>query len=117
VLLVEDDLDIRDTMSELMEAEGYRVMTAGDGAEGIELLRAGNRPRAVLLDKFMPRLDGVAVLAAMAADAALSNIPVVWMSGDQQRPPSVAAILNKPFNAESLMSTLRSVCDGSRPRP
>src|ERR1700694_5828709 len=73
------------------------------------LLRAGLQPRAVFLDNRMPRLDGAGVLAAMREDPALTSIPVVWMSGDRQQPPSVAAHLEKPFDMDELVAVLRSL--------
>ncbi|HTP26420.1 MAG TPA: response regulator [Anaeromyxobacteraceae bacterium] len=112
VLLVEDDEDIRETMSELMEAEGIRVRSARDGAEGLELLRRGLSPQAVFLDKWMPKLDGASVLAAMVEDPALATIPIIWMSGDQQAPPSHAsAFLEKPFTLDDAVAVLRALCE------
>jgi CheY-like chemotaxis protein len=61
----------------------------------------------------MPRLDGGGVLSAMAGDARLSDIPVVWMSGDTAEPPrDVSARLEKPFSVEDLLDLVRSLCDG-----
>lgn len=111
VLLVEDDHDLRETMSELMESQGVQVCAARDGCEGLEILRAGLRPRAVFLDQCMPRLDGASVLAAMSADPALADIPVVWMSGERRQPPAAAAMcLQKPFEVSDLAAVLSSLC-------
>jgi CheY-like chemotaxis protein len=111
VLLVEDDLDLREAMSELIESQGVRVRAARDGCEGLEILRSGLRPRAVFLDQCMPRLDGASVLAAMVEDPALAEIPVVWMSGEHRKPPpSVAVCLQKPFEVSDLAAILTSLC-------
>ncbi len=111
VLLVEDDLDLREAMSELIEAQGVSVRAARDGCEGLEMLRSGLRPRAVFLDQCMPRLDGASVLAAMAEDPALAAIPVVWMSGERREPPPpVARCLPKPFEASDLAAIVASLC-------
>jgi len=112
VLLVEDDDHLREALSEIIETRGFRVTTAGDGAEGLDLLRSGLRPEAVCLDQCMPILDGAGVLATMKADPALAAIPVVWMSGDWRQPPaSVTAALEKPFDIEHLLELLGSLCD------
>jgi CheY-like chemotaxis protein len=111
VLLVEDDHDIRESLTELIESQGVRVKAARDGAEGLDLLRAGLQPRAVFLDNRMPRMDGAGVLAAMREDPALASIPVVWMSGDRRQPPSVAAHLGKPFDMDELVAVLGSLCE------
>ncbi len=111
VLLVEDDRDLREAMSELIESHGVSVKAAGDGSEGLEILRSGLRPRAVFLDQCMPKLDGASVLAAMAEDPALADIPVVWMSGERREPPSsVARRLHKPFEVSDLAAILASLC-------
>jgi CheY-like chemotaxis protein len=111
VLLVEDDSDIREAMSELIESQGVSVRAARDGCEGLELLKAGLRPSAVFLDQCMPRLDGASVLAAMSEDPALAGIPVVWMSGERRTPPPpVAMCLPKPFEVSDLAAILASLC-------
>lgn len=111
VLLVEDDPDLREAMSELIESQGVRVRAAKDGCEGLEILRSGLRPQAVFLDQCMPRLDGASVVAAMVEDPALAAIPVVWMSGDQREPPPpVAVCLDKPFEVSDLAAILKSLC-------
>ena len=84
---------------------------ACDGIEGLDLLRAGLKPRAVFLDSRMPRLDGAGVLAAMREDPALVPIPVVWMSGDRRQPPVVAAHLEKPFDVDALVVVLGALCE------
>ena len=110
-MLVEDDQDIRESLSELIESQGVRVKAACDGIEGLDLLRAGLKPRAVFLDSRMPRLDGAGVLAAMREDPALVPIPVVWMSGDRRQPPVVAAHLEKPFDVDALVVVLGALCE------
>jgi CheY-like chemotaxis protein len=111
VLLVEDDPDLREMMSELIESQGVRVRAAKDGREGLEILRSGLRPQAVFLDQCMPRLDGASVLAAMVEDPALAAIPVVWMSGERREPPPPVAVrLEKPFEVTDLAAILKSLC-------
>jgi len=115
VLVVEDDQDIRESLAELVEAHGLGVSEACDGVEALNLLRAGHRPTAVFLDKWMPRLDGVGVLAAMKKDPALATIPVVWMSADPGHPALVAEHLQKPFCMEALLGLLVSFCAPPHP--
>jgi len=111
VLVVEDDQDLREALSALVEASGVEVSAACDGMEAVGLLRSGPPPVAVFLDKTMPRLDGAGVLAVMRADPALASVPVVWMSGDPGHPAAVAKHLMKPFDAEVLLSILGEVCE------
>jgi len=114
VLLMEDDYDLREALSELIESQGVQVRAACDGCEGLELLRSGLRPHAVFLDQCMPRLDGASVLAAMVEDPALATIPVVWMTGERRKPPSAVAVcLEKPFDMSDLAAVLTSLCSAS----
>jgi CheY-like chemotaxis protein len=68
VLVVDDDEDLRELFVMLFEETGYKVITAPDGESALERLRTHPTPLIVLLDWWMPGLDGLAVLRAMAAD-------------------------------------------------
>ena len=110
VLIVDDDRDVVSVLAEVVADEGFRVVTAGSGAEAMHLLRGGLRPGAVFLDRVMPAPGGEDVLTLMKGDPALSAIPVVWMTGDPRAPPpSVAAWLRKPFGLAELLAALNVV--------
>ncbi|KMO34052.1 histidine kinase, partial [Methylobacterium variabile] len=79
VLLVDDDPAARELLSRFLEREGFRVRTASDGRAGLSLARA-LRPRAILLDIEMPRMDGWSVLHAIRSDPDLSATPVIITS-------------------------------------
>ncbi|MGE7414983.1 response regulator [Methylobacterium tarhaniae] len=79
VLLVDDDPAARELLSRFLEREGFRVRTASDGKAGLGLARA-LRPRAILLDIEMPRMDGWSVLHAIRSDPDLSATPVIITS-------------------------------------
>ncbi|UHC14576.1 response regulator [Methylobacterium currus] len=79
VLLVDDDPAARELLSRFLEREGFRVRTASDGKAGLALARA-LRPRAILLDVEMPRMDGWSVLHAIRSDPDLSATPVIITS-------------------------------------
>ncbi len=100
VLVVEDDEDIRETVAELLRAEGYSVATAGNGAEAIAYLRTNRKPCLMILDLMMPVMDGWAVLATLRDDPELAPaLPVVVMSA--------AATLAKPVAVDVLLDTVR----------
>src|SRR6478752_5831532 len=80
VLVVDDDLDIRETLRDVAEAEGFAVDTASDGREAMERLNKGPAPHLVLLDLMMPVMSGWEVLRAMRADRILQAVPVVVIS-------------------------------------
>lgn len=117
LLVIEDDEALRDSLMEIIEGRGIEVRGAADGAEGLQLLQAGFHPKMILLDGWMPKLDGAGVLAAIANDTHLASIPVVWMSADtSEPPPNVTAYLEKPFRVHRLLDVIRSVCGGLPPR-
>jgi CheY-like chemotaxis protein len=86
VLLVDDDEDTREALSELLRAEGFSVATAQNGREAIRWLRETHpAPSVVLLDLMMPVMDGNEFLRAKQIDPAISLLPVVVMSASQSR--------------------------------
>jgi CheY-like chemotaxis protein/anti-sigma regulatory factor (Ser/Thr protein kinase) len=76
VLLIDDDASVRDVMRRLLDDEGFRVVTASDGMQGLQLARQLH-PAVITLDVLMPHMDGWAVLRALKADPELADIPVI----------------------------------------
>ncbi|HEY2904208.1 MAG TPA: response regulator [Polyangia bacterium] len=114
VLLVEDDFEIRDILQDLLEAEGYDVVPAGNGRQALQFL-AENRsrgPRLVILDLMMPFIDGKQVLEVMQRDHALAGIPVIVISAIARETPAGArAFLRKPLALDKLFETVRMYTD------
>ncbi|WP_244937351.1 hybrid sensor histidine kinase/response regulator, partial [Methylobacterium crusticola] len=79
VLVVDDDPATRDLLARFLQKEGFQVATAADGREGLEQARA-LRPRVILLDVTMPRMDGWSVLRALRADPELGATPVIMVT-------------------------------------
>ena len=92
VLVIDDDPIVRDLMTRLLSKEGYAVVGAADGHEGLALAKTV-RPAVVTLDVLMPGLDGWAVLAALKNDPDLADIPVVMvtMTDDKRRAYALGA--------------------------
>lgn len=111
VLLAEDDLEIRDILQDLLEAEGYDVIPASHGRQALEFLRSarGSKlPDLVVLDIMMPLVDGSQVLDEMKRDPVLAEIPVVVLSAAvRERPAGAAAFLRKPIPLQKLFDTIR----------
>jgi CheY-like chemotaxis protein len=120
VLLVEDDLEIRDVLQDLLEAEGYDVIPASHGRQALDYLEgapAEGLPDLVVLDLMIPLVDGRQVLAAMKRDPRLSPIPVVVLSAaTRERPVGAAAFLPKPIPLQTLFETIRGFVDGPQPQ-
>jgi len=82
LLLVEDEPDTRAALEALLLDEGYRVASAGNGAEALEALKSGGvRPDPILLDLLMPVMDGYAFLDRQAAVPELAAIPALVLTG------------------------------------
>jgi len=98
-------------MVTLLDLKGYSVVTAANGAEALRVARQ-QLPCLILLDLIMPVMDGVEFRAAQLADAALSSIPVVCVSGrynaaDLAREIGAVALLEKPIAVDSLLDAVR----------
>jgi CheY-like chemotaxis protein len=119
VLLVEDDVEIRDILQDLLEAEGYDVVPASHGRQALEFLQASRQtklPNLVVLDLMMPLVDGSEVLRTMKNDAALADIPVVVLSAvARERPAGAAAFLRKPVPLQKLFDTIRGFVETGIP--
>jgi DNA-binding response OmpR family regulator len=79
ILLVEDDMFLRNLLTTRLGREGFRVAAAHDGIDALEKIR-GFRPNLVLLDLILPRKNGFEVLQEIADDPQLASIPVIIIS-------------------------------------
>jgi len=79
VLIVDDDPVVRRMLQLSFESEGFDVLTAGDGFEGLEAMRSG-KPNVVVLDIMMPKLDGMKVMRELNDDDDLRGTPVILLS-------------------------------------
>jgi CheY-like chemotaxis protein len=117
LLVVDDDEDIRDTIKSLLELRGYRVVTAGDGEEGLALMRAGSLPRLVLLDLMMPGMNGEEFRTAQLREPRLADVPVIVLSGagKLQNRPALAgvSVVGKPIELDELFAMVARVWDGA----
>ncbi len=113
LLVVDDDLDIRDALQDVLELEGYAVLLAADGLEALSQLRRGESPpHLILLDLMMPRMDGFAFREALRHEPALAGIPVLVASADLDVKGAaeglgVAGWLRKPLDLKELLHTVK----------
>jgi DNA-binding response OmpR family regulator len=113
VLIIDDELDIREIATLSLTRGEMQVITASSGSEGVRLARE-QHPDAILLDLMMPAMDGRATLRALRGETATAGIPVVLMSAasdDAQdlKPLGAAGVIPKPFDPITLPARLRSV--------
>lgn len=114
VLVVEDDADLGDVVSMVLEASGYEPVLAKDGREALERLRT-LRPGVILLDLMMPGMNGWELRAAQLRDPKLRAVPVVVMTGDGNAASKAAALdaadyLQKPIDVPKLLKTMARYC-------
>jgi CheY-like chemotaxis protein len=109
VLVVEDEPESRDTLRELLELEGYKVETASDGKAALEVLETMD-PCVVLLDLFMPVMDGWQVIDRLRTNGRLGTMNVLVITSAGHRAPSDLPVLQKPLNLDKLIRTIEAVC-------
>ena len=110
ILLVEDDDAVRSSLAECLALEGWVVETAADGVEALAWLKEGNRPRVVILDLVMPRMNGEDLVREIRGDSGMRDLPVVLMTGAaplDDRLPKADALLVKPFSLSDLLEAVR----------
>lgn len=111
VLVVDDDRDIRDSVRDLIEDEGYEVAAVRHGGEAQEWLLKNPAPAVILLDLMMPNMNGWQFLGWLRErDDELAQVPVVLISGAPEhgldlarRSRPLQGCLMKPFNADDLL--------------
>ena len=115
ILIIEDEEDIRDFAARVLELEGYRVLQAVDGGEGLRMLRQ-YPVSLVLLDLRLPDYDGWTLLEELKGDPQLSMVPVVMFTASaavsrrsQALAIGAADYLVKPLSAAKLKETVHSI--------
>ena len=107
ILVIDDDSDIRDAVTEVLSFEGHEVFTAAEGEQGLVRCRLV-RPDLVLLDLMMPGMNGWDFLKALRRDEVLGATPVVVVSALGRVPElPVSGFLPKPFGLDALVSLVR----------
>ena len=116
--MVEDDETIRRLVVTLLDEEGYDTDEAGDGLSALEKVR-GSVPDLVLLDLFMPRMDGFEFLNVSRLLKDFAATPVVILSAGSQVPTDnrIKAFLKKPFDLNALSALVSSLLKDTRREP
>lgn len=118
ILVIEDYSDTRELLSTLLQTNGYNVVEAEDGIEGV--LKAGwLYPDLILMDLSLPEMDGVEAAARIHAQAKLSRIPIfavsAYLTKDVEkdvREAGCVEVFAKPFDAFGLLEKIRVTLDG-----
>ena len=114
ILVVEDTLDTREIIHLYLKTEGFDVVTASDGREGLYLARA-EKPDLVITDLNMPHLDGLSLVRELRAEPQFKDLPIIVMTafGKQDRDDAIRAgadrAVDKPTHFESLIDDINEL--------
>ena len=110
ILVVEDNLALRENLQEALELEGFRVTVAADGRRALDALGAEPRPAVVLVDLMMPGMDGRELVERIRAEPNLAGLRVVvatgYSSAKARAGVQADAFLEKPFGVEELLEAI-----------
>ena len=111
VLIAEDHQDSRDALQTLLEALGYGVRVAANGAEAVEVAHA-SRPDLILMDMMMPQVDGFAATRTLRADEAFRSVPIIAITAMEGARESVleagcSDMVLKPVDIRAFLDRLR----------
>ena len=113
VLIVEDDKDVRESMKDALELEGYEVTTANNGREGLEVLKKTPTPPCIiLLDILMPEMGGREFMDNLKKDYTLAEIPVLIHSSIANKDNTTGSIgfIKKPADLLTILQTIKIYC-------
>jgi two-component system, chemotaxis family, chemotaxis protein CheY len=111
ILLADDDPDIREVVSLVLEPHGFETVVAADGTEALELVKEHPDVELILADLMMPRLSGAELIGILKSDADLCRIPIVVLSGDNFAKETATKLgasdcLRKPVDLANLVATI-----------
>jgi len=123
VLVVDDDVEVRDLLSVALTVDGYHVDTVSNGREALHHLRSHTETCIIVLDLMLPVMDGPQFRAAQLRDRSLAWIPLVVMSAaadgrGEAHDLGARRFVRKPLDLEEVRRALRHIgCCRTRPRP
>jgi CheY-like chemotaxis protein len=111
ILVVEDDEDAREALVALLQMKGYRAVPAGNGKEALDYLRKAPVPDLIILDLWMPVMDGWEFRAEQIKDPRLKRVPVIVVTALSDRADVDAnEVIIKPVDVDRLLTSVSSYC-------
>lgn len=115
ILVVDDEQDLLDLIEYNLKKEGFDVLRAENGEEGIEIAKAHN-PDLVLMDIMMPKMDGMVAVETMRADPELKPIPIIFLTARSDEKTEIEGLnkggddyITKPISTTKLISRIKAV--------
>jgi CheY-like chemotaxis protein len=120
ILIANDNRDLLECCRAILEADGHEVEIVADGEKAVSQVRA-RQPDAVVIDWVMPRMDGPTAIAALRADPATRELPILLMSGTEGREEASLEVgadvfLPKPFLAADLSAAVERLLEANQRR-
>lgn len=114
-MVVDDERGIRDTISRMLELEGYAAVLAENGRDALTKLETCN-PCLILLDVMMPVMGGLEFMKCVGEDPKLADIPIVLVTayGSDVDASLARSIIDKPFRLHDILDTVKQYCDRER---
>jgi CheY-like chemotaxis protein len=109
VLVVDDEVGIRETLKDLFEDEGFEVDLAADGLEGLDALRTRGPHGLVVVDLVMPNMAGDELIDIMRRDPALASIPIIMSTSHPDGAPAGVLLIRKPVDVNVLMNIVNGL--------
>ena len=114
ILIVDDNDLTRALLQQVLELEGYATATASDGVEALQYLRDGNPVSLVIIDVYMPVMDGRSLAERVRADPALAHVPVIaYSAGSDETIPGANAFVRKSAHPDVLLGLVAKHCRGA----
>ncbi|MBI5872851.1 MAG: response regulator [Candidatus Omnitrophica bacterium] len=115
IIVIDDDPDIRDVLNLTLTEEGYEVLEAGDGKEGLALIK-NKAPNLVIVDYNMPRMNGPSLVGVVKKDILMSHLPIIMLTGKGEVSDKVSGInagaddyMVKPFEPRELLARIKMI--------
>jgi CheY-like chemotaxis protein len=113
ILIVEDDVPLRETFQDVLRQSGYRVMAAEDAPAALALIRE-RRPSFMFVDLILRGMSGRDLIRTMKGDPALASIPVVAMTASWNLEADGVAVMKKPFTTQAAIDLIENHCGNAR---
>lgn len=114
LLVVDDDCDARDSLRDFLESEGFTVVCVNNGEEALSYLHRNPAPAAILVDLFMPVMNGWKLVQKINEQSSLQSLPIVIVTAQQPHWGYPAPhVIRKPIDPDELLRTVRALVEPS----
>jgi CheY-like chemotaxis protein len=115
ILIVDDEADVRNTLSEALELDGYKTIVVSGGRDALKVLKGPEKPSLIFLDLMMPEMDGFEFIRTRDLNSEMVGIPIVVISASGRLDTKLAGCnvkgyLKKPIDLYDLLETAEKYC-------